>query len=85
VVISLREYNKKAFIIAVQVTNQRKGYPFEVSIPPGFAVTGVILADQVKTLDWRARRIEFKDEPGYVLPDYVMDEVTGKIACIIGR
>src|SRR5947207_9506817 len=41
------------------VTNQVKGYPFEVAIPEGLAVTGVILADQVRSLDWRVRMAEF--------------------------
>jgi len=34
------------------------GYPFEVQIPEGYPVTGVILSDQVKSLDWRARKAE---------------------------
>jgi mRNA interferase MazF len=37
------------------ITGQVKGYPFEVPLPSGLAVTGVVLADQVKSLDWRAR------------------------------
>ncbi len=40
------------------VTNQIKGYPFEVLVPPGLSITGAILADQVKSLDWRARGAE---------------------------
>jgi mRNA interferase MazF len=38
------------------ITGQAKGYPFEVPLPEGLAVTGVALADQVKSLDWRARQ-----------------------------
>jgi len=41
------------------VTTRAKGYPFEVAIPPGLEVTGVVLADQVKSLDWRARKAQF--------------------------
>jgi mRNA interferase MazF len=41
------------------IISQVKGYPFEVAVPTGMAVSGVILADQIKTLDWRARRVEF--------------------------
>jgi mRNA interferase MazF len=37
-------------------TNQVKNYPFEVLIPAGSAVTGVVGADQVKSLDWKARK-----------------------------
>jgi mRNA interferase MazF len=40
------------------VTRQIKGYPFEVHIPTGLGVRGVILADRVKSLDWQARRAE---------------------------
>jgi len=41
------------------ITNQIKGYPFEVIIPAGLAVTGAILSDQVKSLDWQARKASF--------------------------
>jgi mRNA interferase MazF len=47
-----------------------KGYPFEVPLPPGGAVTGVILADHVKNLDWTARRAVFAEKaPPDVLSD----------------
>ena len=56
VVLSPFAYNRTVgLIIACPITNQKKGYPFEVDIPDGCPVTGVILADQVKSLDWRAR------------------------------
>ena len=55
-VLSPRAYNDKVGLaIVCPITNQQKGYPFEVDIPDGHGVTGVILADQVKSLDWRAR------------------------------
>lgn len=41
------------------VTSKVKGYPFEVPMPEGLPVSGVVLADQVKSLDWRARQTEF--------------------------
>ncbi|MGE0491469.1 MAG: type II toxin-antitoxin system PemK/MazF family toxin [Vulcanimicrobiota bacterium] len=40
------------------VTSRRKGYPFEVPLPTGGPVAGVVLADQVRCLDWRARRAD---------------------------
>jgi mRNA interferase MazF len=59
VVLSPSEYNGKVGLaLLCPVTNQVKGYPFEVLIPAGLAVTGAILADQVKSLDWRAREAE---------------------------
>jgi mRNA interferase MazF len=45
--------------VLAPITNQIKGYPFEVLIPPGLEVTGVVLADQLKSLDWRARNAQF--------------------------
>ncbi|MGZ3591130.1 MAG: endoribonuclease MazF [Thermodesulfobacteriota bacterium] len=52
-------YNGKVGLaILCPLTNQIKGYPFEVLVPPGLSITGAILADQVKNLDWRARGAE---------------------------
>lgn len=60
VVLSARAYNTKAgLMVCVPVTNQAKGYPFEVTLK-GTGVTGVALADQVKSLDWSARQVERK-------------------------
>lgn len=52
-VLSPRAYNAKSGLCVVcPTTNQDKGYPFEVRLPDGFAVSGVILSDQVKSLSW---------------------------------
>ena len=56
VVLSPESYNgKTGLAILCPITNQVKGYPFEVAIPAGLGVTGVVLADQVKSFEWRAR------------------------------
>ncbi len=56
VVLSPAAYNGKVGLaLLCPVTSQVKGYPFEVGIPNGLPVAGVILADQVKSLDWRRR------------------------------
>ena len=58
-VLSPEEYNKKVGLaIFCPITNQVKGYPFEVLIPEGLKTSGVILADQVKSLDWKTRNTE---------------------------
>ncbi len=58
-VLSPAAYNGKVGLaIVCPITSQVKGYPFEVLIAAGLPVTGAILADQVKSLDWRARRAE---------------------------
>ncbi len=56
VVLSPEAYNRKAGLaVFCPITTQKKGYPFEVDLPAGLRVSGVVLADQVKSLDWRAR------------------------------
>lgn len=59
-VLSPRAYNSKVGLgLFCPVTSQVKGYPFEVTLPPDRPVSGVILADQIKSLDWRTRHAEF--------------------------
>jgi mRNA interferase MazF len=59
-VLSPAAYNSKVGLaILCPITNQIKGYPFEVAIPADLPVTGVVLSDQAKSLDWRARKAEF--------------------------
>ncbi len=58
-VVSPLSYNQRVGLaLLCPVTHRAKGYPFEVAIPEGLPVGGVVLADQVKSLDWRARRAE---------------------------
>lgn len=58
-VLSPKAYNRKALLALVcPITSQVKGYPFEVALPQGLPVSGVVLADQVRSLDWSARRAE---------------------------
>ncbi len=59
-VVSPGSYNGKVGLaILFPITGQPKGYPFEVAIPAGLKVSGVVLSDQVKSLDWRAREAQF--------------------------
>jgi len=59
VVISPGAYNGKVGLaLFCPITKQVKGYSFEVPIPPGLPVTGAVLSDQIKSLDWRARKVE---------------------------
>ncbi|MBI3924118.1 MAG: endoribonuclease MazF [Armatimonadetes bacterium] len=57
-VLSREGYNRPSGLaLFCPVTSRRKGYPFEVAIPEGLPVTGVVLADQVRSLDWTGRNI----------------------------
>ena len=59
-IVSPRSYNRKVGLaLLCPITSQRKGYPFETPLPGDLKVTGVVLADQIKSMDWRARRAEF--------------------------
>lgn len=70
-VVSPEPYNRKTgLFLACPITSMRRGYPFEVPLPAGLPVEGVILADQLKSLDWRARRAEFAAKAS---PDVVAD------------
>ncbi|MGH9368030.1 MAG: endoribonuclease MazF [Thermoanaerobaculia bacterium] len=80
VVVSPRSYNGKVGLgLFCPVTSHVKGYPFEVGLPAGLPVNGVVLADQVKNLDWRARRAKFAAR----LPDKTSAEIVGKLAVLL--
>jgi mRNA interferase MazF len=68
-----------AFALLCPITSQVKGYPFEVVLPQGLKATGVILADQVKSLDWRARQAERLER----VPEVMVQEVLGKLATLL--
>jgi len=56
-VLSPSAYNSRVGLgLFCPITSQVKGYPFEVPLPEGLPVAGVVGADQVKSLDWRARK-----------------------------
>jgi mRNA interferase MazF len=78
-VISPRAYNDKVgFALFCPVTSQIKGYPFEVPIPVQPKIKGAVLADQLKSLDWKARHAEFITR----LPAASLQEILGKIAAL---
>jgi mRNA interferase MazF len=80
VVISPSTYNQKVGLaLCCPITNQVKNYPFEVKITPGLKISGVILSDQVKSLDWQARNAEFICE----LPVPVIKEILQKLSTFL--
>jgi mRNA interferase MazF len=82
VVLSPSAYNAKVGLaIFCPITSQIKGYPFEVAIPEGLPISGVILSDQVKSLDWKIRQAELICE----LPPAPVSEVLDKIATLLGK
>jgi mRNA interferase MazF len=80
-VLSSKDYNgKSSLAIVVPTTNQVKGYPFEVLLPGGIITTGAILSDQVKSLDWRARKAQFVEKA----PPGIMQAVQGRLMALLG-
>jgi len=79
-VISSKSYNRKVGLALVcPITSRVKGYPFEVALPAGLEATGVILCDQIKSLDWRARGATRLG----AVPSPVMEEVTARILALV--
>ena len=79
-VISPAAYNSKTDLaILCPITSHVKGYPFEVVIPQGLKVSGAVLSDQIKNLDWTARAAEFICK----LPDSIVQEVLKKLSTLI--
>ncbi len=79
-VVSPRAYNRKVGLtLFCPVTSQVKGYPFEVLLPEGGKTRGAILSDQLKSLDWRARKAERFDRA----PEEVILEVTARILALV--
>jgi mRNA interferase MazF len=82
VVLSPGNYNSKiGLAILCPITNQIKGYPFEVLLPVGLPVSGAILSDQVKSLDWRARNAELL----CTLPTETISEVLQKLITLLSQ
>ncbi|MBI4309888.1 MAG: endoribonuclease MazF [Candidatus Omnitrophica bacterium] len=79
-VVSPGVYNSKAGLaLMCPITSQVKGYPFEVQLPLTSSVRGVVLSDQIKSLDWHARKTKFIER----LPAVVTREVLAKVEAIL--
>jgi mRNA interferase MazF len=80
-VLSPRSYNAKVGLCLVcPATHQAKGYAFEVLLPGGLPVSGVILADHIKSADWQRRG----GDHIATVPAEVLDEVRAKLKPLLG-
>ena len=70
---------KVGLALLCPITSRAKGYPFEVAIPDGLKVTGVVLADQLKSLDWRTRKAAFIA----TLPADTVQEALEKVSLLL--
>ena len=79
-VISNSRYNQKVgLLVACPITSQQKQYPFEVLLPEGLPISGVILADQARNLDWKSRRAAFIGRVG----QDTLAEILGKLSVLL--
>ena len=79
-VLSPRSYNAKSSLaLFTPITRHQKGYPFEVLLSPELQIQGVILTDQIKCLDWKARKVQFVETVSASL----VEEVQAKIEPLI--
>jgi mRNA interferase MazF len=80
-ILSPGRYNGRIGLALVcPITSQVKGYPFEVALPPGLPIRGVVLADHVRSVDWRARSVILAG----TVPTHVLDEVVGRLGPLLG-
>jgi len=80
VVVSPRRYNARSGLaLFCPVTSQVKGYPFEVLLPSELPIDGAVLSDQVRSLDWRARKAARICR----LPSGTIEEVVGKLRTLV--
>jgi len=80
IVLSSRAYNQRAGLcLACPITSQVKGYPFEVPIRGGGSISGVALADQVRSLSWSERNASLAGHA----PSDVLDDVRERIAALM--
>lgn len=79
-VLSPESYNRKVGLaLLCPITNQVKGYPFEVSVPVSLKVSGVVLSDQVKSMDWKARGASLICP----LPETTVHQVLNKVGTLL--
>jgi len=80
-VLSPMVYNRRSNLALVcPITSHVKGYPFEVGLPAGLPVSGVVLTDHLKSADWTARRAQFAAK----IPADVLAEVMAKLRPLLG-
>ena len=79
-VLSPRSFNeKRGMALFCPITSRVAGYPFEVLLPSDGEITGVVLSDQIRSLDWRARYVRYAG----VAPAHVVEEVVAKLSALL--
>jgi mRNA interferase MazF len=81
-VLTPRHFNElTGYAFVAPVTGTMRGWPFEVAIPVGGRVQGVVMADQTKSIDYAARYVTFMEQA----PSSLVEEVLERVAVILER
>lgn len=81
IVLSPAAYNgKTSLAIVAPITSQKKGYSFEVELPANSKISGVVLSDHLKNIDWSRRNVTF----AATAPREVVKAVQDRIALLLG-
>jgi len=80
IVLSESAYNGTGMALLCPITSQVKGYPFEVSLPTGMSISGVILSDQIRCVDLRERKAK---PMGAAAPKGVIEAVQLRLKLIL--
>jgi mRNA interferase MazF len=79
-ILTARVYNEAARrAVVCPITQNVKGYPFEVALPHGLALEGAVLADHVRSIDWHACGAEYQGRAG----ETVLDLVHGHLRALL--
>jgi len=80
-VLSPGRYNDRtSLMLACPITNHLKGYIFEVAIPADLPIKGAVLADQIRCVDWRFRKVDFITQLPAATTAAVQEKTTKLIA-----
>jgi len=79
-VVSNTLFNKHTGLAMVcPITNTYRGIPFHVEIPEGLDITGYVMAEQMKSVDFMSRKVKRISKA----PKYILDDVLGILdACL---
>ncbi len=81
VVLTSKHYNVcSSLLLVCPITRKSRDWPFEVRLPPGGKLSGVVLVDQIKVIDPVARPISYAGR----LPSEVLGAVQAKLAALLG-
>ena len=79
-ILSRHDFNvSSGLAVCCPITGRQKGYPFEIPLPTGLEIYGAVLVDQIRSIDWRAREVEFKAKA----PESVLSDVLDRLETLL--